>query len=363
MHSRRTFLQAAGAAALAPLAAAKAAPLREYTRGGMVYRQLGATSLFVSQLSFGSHTDHAYRKPRQGGSVLTEEGQARRDQHLAHAFDLGVNLVDVYENESQWEPTARVIKPRRDKVMLSLSLNFPEYVGATIDRAARLFGYTDLFRIHIDDWHQVDAKTLEDWDVMRRAKEAGKIRAIGIATHTETTMLNALTALEGLDYIFFPYNFIHGRADYSEFLPLAQKKQVGLVAIKPLAAGSIVNLDPRARSGPKPETETAVMYGSRNHNMLPAAIAELTRSLNRMPDETLCQAAIRFVYSRPFITCAIPGMWDDQWIDDNYAALRRAQELGREERSALDAASQVALAYGKAWLPERYQWLEERWRR
>ncbi len=105
------------------------------------------------------------------------------------------------------------------------------------------------------------------------------------------------------------------------------------------------------------------MYGSTNKMMLPAAIAELTKSLNRMPDETLCQAAMRYVYSKPFITTSIPGMWDDQWIDDNFAALTRRQAMSREEHGALDAARQIAQAYGKGWLPERYGWLEERWAR
>ena len=60
---------------------------------------------------------------------------------------------------------------------------------------------------------------------------------IGISTHDERLMLNALQELGGLDYIMFPYNFIHARADYAEFLPAAVAKRVGLIAIKPLAAG------------------------------------------------------------------------------------------------------------------------------
>lgn len=41
------------------------------------------------------------------GNVLTEEGQARRDRLLTStALDLGVNMVDTYENEGQWEHVA-----------------------------------------------------------------------------------------------------------------------------------------------------------------------------------------------------------------------------------------------------------------
>jgi aryl-alcohol dehydrogenase-like predicted oxidoreductase len=62
-------------------------------------------------------------------------------------------------------------------------------------------------------------------------------------------MLSAVRELEGIDYVMFPYNFIHARADYGQFLPEAARRGVGLIAIKPLAAGSIVKLDPRALGG------------------------------------------------------------------------------------------------------------------
>ena len=51
---------------------------------------------------------------------------------------------------------------------------------------------------------EIDDQTLRDWDVLRKAKEAGKIRVIGISTHFERTMCDALTKLEGIDYLFFP---------------------------------------------------------------------------------------------------------------------------------------------------------------
>src|SRR5439155_23016825 len=145
--------------------------------------------------------------------------------------------------------------------------------------------------ICVGDGFASTGSILEDWDVLRKAKQAGKVRAIGISTHSERMMTSALEELEGLDYVMFPYNFIHARADYSEFLPAAIKKGVGLIAIKPLAAGSIVKLDPRATPGSKPEGERVALYQAQDRPLLPAVVAELTRSLNRQPTETLCPAA------------------------------------------------------------------------
>jgi aryl-alcohol dehydrogenase-like predicted oxidoreductase len=175
-------------------------------------------------------------------------------------------------------------------------------------------------------------------------------------------MASALEELEGIDYMFFPYNFIHARADYGEFLPKAVRQGVGLIAMKPLASGSIVQLDPKARPLNAPEFAQLQLWQTRNRPILPAAVAELTKSLDRMPDETLCMAALRFVFSRPFLSTAINGMFEDQWLTDNYKALTRYQEQRPQDRAALDGARKLARLCGPNWLPPHYRWLEEQWR-
>src|SRR5687767_5367279 len=292
--SRRAFLAAAAGAPAAIAAPAVVSPVAELRRGGMIYRRLGQTDLYPSLLSFGSHTDPAYKRKVTHGTVLTEEGQARRDRLLTRALDLGVNMVDVYESEGQWEHVARVAKSRRQTTLVSVCRQFPMFVGDNIDRAASLYGHVDLYRIYLNDAAALHSTGLTDWDVLRKAKQAGKVRSIGISTHDERLMIAALNEFEGLDYIMFPYNFIHARADYAEFLPAAAAKGVGLIAIKPLAAGSIVKLDPRGQPGSRPERDFVQLYHTTYRPLHPAVVAELTKSLERLPDETLCQAALRF---------------------------------------------------------------------
>ena len=365
--SRRKFLgQCAGLLAGGLVGAPHAAavdpePIRAYRRGGMLYRRLGQTDLFLSALSFGSHTNPTYRVSTKYGSALNDEGQARRDRHIAKALDLGVNMVDVYENAGQWEPMARLAKPKRDKVLVSICRQTDQLVSQQIDDAARLFGHVDLYRIYVGA-PRADESVLEHWDAMRRAKQMGKVRTIGIAVHLESMMLSALDELEGLDYIMFPYNFIHARADYSRFLPRAIDKGIGLIAIKPLAAGSIVKLDPRARPGSRPENPRILMYKQAYRPILPAVVKKLTASLERLPNESLCQAAMRFVYSRPFIATAMPGMFQEHELDDNYAAIQRHLELSRLESDALHTAHWLSRLWGATWLPRHYRWLDQCWR-
>ncbi|MFV2070321.1 MAG: aldo/keto reductase [Pirellulales bacterium] len=366
--SRRRFLVDGTVGALAAgIAASHALPAtadsyREFWRGGMLYRRLGQTDLIVSGLAFGSHIDPAYKRRTEHGHALNEEGQKRRDRRISKAFDYGVNLVDTYENAGQMEPMARLVRAKRDRVLISTCRQFPMFVGENIDAAARQFGHVDLYRIYLGDGPTVDGRILEDWDVLRKAKKTGKIRAIGIATHNERTLVSVLAELEGLDFIMFPYNFIHARANYSRFLPAALKKDVGLIAIKPLAAGSIVKLDPRADAQSRPENAQTQLYHGRGRAILPAVVGKLTQSLNRLPDETLCQAALRFIYAKSFITSAMPGMFQEHELDDNYAALQRHLKLSRAEMEALDGARGLSCARGPSWLSPHYRWLDARWR-
>ena len=368
--TRRRFMQCAGvglAASMLPRTATAATPLvatGEFRRGGMVYRPLGKTGLNVSLLAFGSHTDRAYKLRGGIRNVLNAEGQTRRDRQISLAMDLGVNLLDVYEHEGQWEPLAKLIQPKRDKVLVAGAYDNPEFIGQNIDRLARLYGgYIDLYRIR-SETVTFDYKLLEQWDVLRRAKEAGKIRAIGIACHLEGPMMTALKELEGLDYLMLPYNFIHAKADYSQFLPAAVERGIGLIGIKALAAGSIVGLDPRLKSDSNPENSRFMLFNSTpgSRAILPAAVAELAKSLNQLPDESLPQAAMRYVYSKPFLSCTMAGMVNDQFVRDNCAAITRYDQMTRDEHAALDSARKLTRLAGLGWLPENYQWLEEQWR-
>jgi predicted aldo/keto reductase-like oxidoreductase len=366
--SRRRFLQCSAATLAASCLPRKvrggsSAVPGEFRRGGMLYRPLGRTGMNVSVLAFGSHTDRVYNIKGGIRNLLNAEGQVRRDRQISRAMDLGVNFIDVYEHTGQWEPLAKLLKPKRGKVFVAGAYDNPEFIGANIDRLAKLYGgYIDLYRIRSETITFDSGSLIEQWDVVRRAKEAGKIRAIGIACHLEGPMLSALKELEGLDYMFLPYNFIHAKADYSELLPAAKAAGIGLIGMKPLAAGSVVSLDPRFQSKTGPEAKDFRLFNSADRMILPAAVAELSKTLQQLPDETLCQAAMRYAFSRPFLSAVMTGMFDDQFLEDNYAALSRYEEMSREEFAVLDAARNVTLLTGARWLPEEYRWLEEQWR-
>jgi aryl-alcohol dehydrogenase-like predicted oxidoreductase len=344
----------------------------------MLYRSLGRTGIDISVLGFGSHTDPGSKVSAQRGNVsftvLSGEGQGQRDRQIGRAFDLGVNVLDVYDSQGQREPAARVVRSRRDKVLVSCSRQLPRnliFIGDSIDEAAKLYGHSDLFRLVLDgrdpilnQQGELNSEVLEDWDVLRKAREVGKVRIIGVSAHREDVMCKALEQLDGLDFVLLPYNFIHARAQHTDFLQQAIRGGIGLIAMKPLAGGSIAQLDPRARPS-RPEARRLQMYDNspaRFLPILPAAMAELTKSLDRLPDETLCQAALRFTYSRPFISCAMTGIFQDEDLEEDYIALTRQLSLSQDEMAVLNKAGELAKVCGPDWVLPQYRWLEEQWR-
>ena len=177
-------------------------------------------------------------------------------------------------------------------------------------------------------------------------------------------MMTALQELEGLDYLMLPYNFIHAKADYADFLPAATKRGIGLIGIKALAAGSIVELDPRIKSQTKPEMADIRLFNSSpgSRAILPAAVAELAKALSQMPDESLPQAALRYVFSKPFLTSTMIGMFDDQFLDGQLRGADALRQDGCGTTRGAGCARKVTRLAGAGWLPKNYQWLDEQWR-
>ncbi len=95
--------------------------------------------------------------------------------------------------------------------------------------------------------------------------------------------------------------------------------------------------------------------------MLAEAVEKLTRELDRRPKETLAQAALRYVFAKPFLSCALPGMWLEEELEENYQALATYAAGNSAESPVLSAAAAVARETRGAWLPPHYRWLDQKW--
>ncbi|MFC1693228.1 aldo/keto reductase [Candidatus Latescibacterota bacterium] len=306
------------------------APFYPRPKGGsMPMYELGNTGIKVSQFCFGSHIRAEMR------------GYDRQREHIIHeAYDLGVNLFDVYDKEEgvsiggsfQYEPLGRQIKPFKNDVLVSIS--FRPYDDRTpeqeLERALRLFGKDciDLCRVLRQPNDPV-------WDTLFKFKEQGKIRAVGAPIH-DMEHVDMLVGKVPIDYILFPYNFYHNicwideKEDDFESLPaLLRRHGIGVVTMKPFAG-----------------------------DYLSEPFIDIAERLRKEPEISFTQSAMRYVLNSGVQPSSIfTGMYNLYHLYENAAAFYN-KEMSPEENELLEAIKNTATRETTtAWLPDHYKWL------
>ena len=300
--------------------------------GTMPMKEIGKTGIRVSQLGFGSHI----RKEMVGFDL-------QREYVIREAYDLGINLFDVYDGELecyQYEPMGRFLKPVINDVVISISMK--TYEGRTMEqefeRALMLFGrdYIDLVRCHaVSPDHK---RWKEHWtyaEKLLRYKEQGKIRAVGVPIHTLDDLGIVLDTYP-IDYVIFPYNYYHNicwlgsDGDNFDSLPAhLRKRGTGVITMKPFMGDYLV----------KPFTDIA-------------------RQFAKDPEITYPRAALRFVVNSGIeADSTLAGMYSLKHLYDDIEAFFKPS-MSDEERGLLDELRKVAGRSAAEWLPEHYKWLE-----
>lgn len=146
----------------------------------------------------------------------------------------------------------------------------------------------DLMQIHnLVDWRTHLA-------TMRRMKEAGQLRYIGI-THYIASALPDLAAIierEELDFVQLAYSIDEREAE-ARVLPLAIDRRVGVIVNRPFGSGALFS---RVRGA-----------------ALPRWAAELGCA-------SWAQFFLKFIISHPAVTCVIPATGEPRHMADNLRA-------------------------------------------
>lgn len=213
----------------------------------MRYRTLGKTGISVSEVSFGSHLK----------KVNVENPEQRRKQ-IEMGIEKGINLFDIYEHSyKQVAPMSEALGRVRDEVVLSLITVWraADEVMDEVEYALRAFkrDYIDLFRVILDDnWSNSEQRL----QALMKAKEQGKIRAIGGVVHYPEHLLGGLRRYpDVIEYIMAPASFYAPlliREDRALF-PAVKKNHIGIIAMKAMGAadqegGYIFKLKPKGRA-------------------------------------------------------------------------------------------------------------------
>lgn len=330
---RRHFLQGISTAAL-PLAGCNILGEKDNDKktdsppsNTIARRTLGKTGIEVSQLGFGSHL----KKELIADPVL-------RDSMIKRAFEGGINFFDVYNHSGylQFKPMGESLKDiRKDTVISLCAVNITRALNDEIDGALVDFktDYIDLYRLYsIDD---------DRMNILEKARDAGKIRAVGIVEHNAVALRNYIERYrDTLDYVMLIYNFHHNKAiilneqmsrsftnDYSSVFPLIDELNIGVVGIKPMGSDSMV---------------------------------ELAQAHNYFDNEevNIAQAMLRHVFQRSEIDTVVTAMNSMEEVETNLSAAY-SPAISEKEKTELESLSALAASTERAYLPDHYKWLED----
>ena len=179
-----------------------------------------------------------------------------------------------------------------------------------IARSQRLWGVErfDLLQVHNLLAWRAHLRTLT------RMKAEGRVRYIGVTTshgrrHAE---LERIMRSEPLDFVQLTYNLVDREAE-QRLLPLAQERDIAVIANRPFRGGPLVE---RAQRHPLPEWAGEV--GCRNWP----------------------QVLLKFIVSHPGVTCAIPATSRVEHMRENMGAARGPlPDAAMRRRMAADFAA------------------------
>jgi aryl-alcohol dehydrogenase-like predicted oxidoreductase len=214
---------------------------------------LRGTGLNVSRICFGTMTF--------GGQTSEAEAARMVDHCLAH----GVNFLDtanVYNKGASEEITGRLLRGRRDKVVLASKVrgrmgDAPDESGLSrraiaraIDESLRRLqtDYLDLYYLHQPDYDTPLGETL---DAVDRLVRAGKVRYPATSNYAGWQVTQIFWIAEKNGYapprVAQPmYNLI-ARGIEQEYLPMSRELGVSNVVYNPLAGGLLTGKHSRER--------------------------------------------------------------------------------------------------------------------
>ena len=247
----------------------------------MEYRTLGKTGLRISRMGFGGIP--IQRIDAEGTKLL-----------LKKMAEQGINYIDTARGYTVSEEYIGYgLEGLRDKFVLATKSmsRTKEAMASDIETSLRNLrtDYIDLYQVHNPNMDQLEQVTGKGGalEALMEAKDAGKIGHIGITAHSTAVFEKALE-LDWVETVMFPYNIVESQGE--ELISRCAEKNIGFIAMKPLAGGAI-------------------------------------------EDPAL---ALRYVCSNPDMTVVIPGMAEMSELETNIAACENTAPLSEEEQEQIE---------------------------
>ena len=288
----------------------------------MQYRILGKTGLRVSAIGLGTMVHAGHFGPMKDSESLAA---------IETALDLGVNFIDTsdaYGAGYSETLLGNALQGKRDKVILATKggnvmagpnrgkrVFEPDYIARVMDESLQRLktDYIDLYQLHNPTVDVIERGAV--WEVLQRAKQAGKIRHYGVSINT---MEEGIAAVKDgrAETIQVEYNLLV-QEPAEKIFPLAQQANVGIIARVPLRRGILTGK--MSRADEQRFTGDDLRARSFKGEVLAKELAkaEQLRFLVHGAAKTLGQAAIAFCLAHPAVSTAIAGARNSEQMREN----------------------------------------------
>jgi len=246
--TRRKFLQTAAitsAAALVPSLTAESSGSKVVTamlpEGQLPQRRLGRTNRMVSCLGFG------------GGSQWCNwpAKDELLQNHIDHAIKLGITYFDTarsYGNGKSEERFGKFLTPKyRKQIFLNSKTGDRTYDGVMKDIETTLgllkTDYLDNYCMHsLDKIEDVDTllSSTGGYKAFLKLKEQGVVKNIGFSYHKWNEASQKALKEFDVDIVMCPMNATRSNGNEDLMIPLAQKRDLGIIAIKVMGQNVLI---------------------------------------------------------------------------------------------------------------------------
>ena len=324
----------------------------------MDYRQLGASGLQVSALSFGTATFGGKTKFfRAWGN--TQLGEATR--LIDVALEAGVNLFDTadgYSDGMAEDILGQALGLRRREILISTKAGYasepgPNGLGSSRHHLIKACeaslrrlrtDYIDLYHLHAFDALTSVEETLRALDDLVRS---GKVRYVACSNFSGWHLMKALAVSERYG---LPRHVAH-QAHYSlasreyewELMPLALDQNVGTLVWSPLAGGLLTGKI-RRNQIPAEQTRAASKHiGVEADREVVFRVLDAMDEVAKDTGKTLPQIAVNWLMRRPTVASVIIGARNEAQLRDTLGA--GGWNLSDEHNAKLNAASDKTPIY------------------
>lgn len=330
----------------------------------MQYRQLGATDLRVSELCFGT-----MRYASKSGE-LDDTGKAGR-RALEEAIERGVNFIhSSYEYRTRWLTEQTLAShPRRNELHHIIKVNVPDWGDEAFSEGAfREQIHTALKELHTDRIAVVqhlhrgtlpreigysekgEPKRMSEFDAVTHplVEAFGRLQNEGKVGHLISfpyTVGYAKQVIESGLFAGIAAFFNPLETEMMELFAAMEKKGMGFIAIRPLAAGLLTNSRASRDTLPADDSRHESSW-----DRLYDQLGELRQRLDHEPEDWSAYA-IRFSLSSPVVTSSVLGINRPDQLESALGALQ-SQPIGIDQQKvAQGLTDEFRTRYGVRGLP------------